>query len=167
MSSPNYTTEQVKDAVNKLTKGRFKQFGSILDISGFIWTVVNDMIDTFNDKNLTLQQKEDIAVGISRCVVSELESKNLITKELSEKMINLINSTDSFLDILLSVYNTITTKNIIEVACGWFGFKCCAKKPEAEIPKSIKIEVIDGEVKVEEIETPKDNEIPPLEFIQE
>jgi hypothetical protein len=165
-STPNYSAEQVKDAVNKLTKGRFQQFGSILDVASFIWDVVNDMMDTFNDKNLTLQQKEDVAVGISRCVVSELGTKNLISKELSEKMINLINSADAFLDILLSVYNSTIAKNIADVVCGWFGFKCCTKSTSVEkeeIPKSQKVE----EVKVEEVKTDNcekpDEEMPPLE----
>jgi hypothetical protein len=156
-ATPNYSAEQIKDAVNKLTKGRFKQFGSIVDIAGFIWDVVNDMIDNFNDKNLTLQQKEDVAVGISRCVVSELESKNLISKELSDKMLNIINSADGVLDVLLSVYTTVTTKNLVDVVCGFFGFKCCSKNTQkTEVPKSLKIEVIDGEVKVKEVETPKE-----------
>lgn len=62
-STPSYSAEQVKDAVNKLTAGRFQQFGSILDVASFIWDVVNDMLDTFNDKNLTPKQKEDVAVG--------------------------------------------------------------------------------------------------------
>jgi hypothetical protein len=193
MSTPNYSAEQVKDAVNKLTKGRFKQFGSIVDIAGFIWDVVNDMIDNFNDKNLTLQQKEDVAVGISRCVVFELQSKNLISKELSEKMLSIINSADGVLDVLLSVYTNVTTKNIVNIVCGFFGFKCCSKNiPKTEVPKSIKVEVIDNEVKVEEIspeqipeelsskeqispeqsskediDSKSDNEMPPLEVVSE
>jgi hypothetical protein len=106
-------------------------------------------MDTFNDKNLTLQQKEDVAIGISRCVVSELETKNLISKELSEKIMNLLNSADAFLDILISVYTAVIGKNIASVVCGWFGFKCCSSvKPE--IPVSIKVEEIKTEI-VEEI----------------
>jgi hypothetical protein len=180
MSTPNYSAEQVKDAVNKLTKGRFKQFGSIVDIAGFIWDVVNNMMDNFNDKNLTLQQKEDVAVGISRGVVFELESKNLISKELSEKMLSIINSADGVLDVLLSVYTNVTTKNVVDVVCGFFGFKCCSKNmAKTEVPKSIKVEVIDSEVKVEEIspeqispeqsskDAKSDNEIPPLEVVSE
>jgi len=165
-STPNYSAEQVKDAVNKLTKGRFQQFGSILDVASFIWDVVNDMMDTFNDKNLTLQQKEDVAIGISRCVVSELETKNLISKELSEKIMNLLNSADAFLDILISVYTAVIGKNIASVVCGWFGFKCCSSvKPE--IPVSIKVEEIKTEI-VEEINCENlDKEIPPLEIIPE
>jgi hypothetical protein len=168
VSTPNYTAEQVKDAVNKLTKGKFKNFGSILDVASFIWDVVNDIMDTFNDKNLTLQQKEDVAMGISRCVVSELQSKNLIDKELAEKIIGLINSADSFLDILISVYTTVTTKNIVNIACGWFGFKCCSKKSKVEIPISIKVEEVKTEeVKTEEVKTEevKTEEIPPLEIV--
>lgn len=171
---PTYNPEQVKDAVNRLTAGRFKKFGSIIDVASFIWDVVNDMLDTFNDKNLTLQQKEDIAIGISRCVVSVLKEKNLISAELSDKTLNLINSADSFLDTLISVYKSEMTKNVLNVVCGWFG--CCAKNTDkVEIPKSIKIEVIEGKVKIDEVETPKevkieydivpksDDDMPPLE----
>lgn len=171
-NTPSYTAEQVKEAVNKLTAGRFQQFGSIIDIASFIWDVVNDMLDTFNDKNLTPKQKEDVAVGISRCVVSELESKNLISKELSEKMTNLINSADAFLETLLSVYNSEITKNILNVVCGWFGFSYCSKPAnelnKKELPKSQKIEEIVVEAdKIEDVkdETISDSEIPDLESI--
>jgi hypothetical protein len=174
----NYTTEQVKETVEKFTAGKFQKFGTIIDIAKFIWDVVNEIMDTFNDKNLTSQQKEDIAVGISRCVVTELQSKNLITKELSEKMLNIINSADGVLDVLLNMYNVVATKNIVNVLCGLFGFKCCTKVPETHtevpIPKSIKVEVIDNEVKIEEVETSKisietktESDIPPLEDISE
>jgi hypothetical protein len=174
----NYTTEQVKETVEKFTAGNFQKFGTIIDIAKFIWDVVNEIMDTFNDKNLTSQQKEEIAVGISRCVVNELQSKNLITKELSEKMLNIINSADGVLDVLLNMYNVVATKNIVNVLCSFFGFKCCTKVPETHtevpIPKSIKVEVIDNEVKIEEVETSKisvekksESDIPPLEDISE
>jgi hypothetical protein len=182
MTTPTYTAEQVKDAIEKFTAGKFQKFGTIIDIAKFIWDVVNHIMDTFNDQNLTHQQKEDIAVGISRCVVSELQSKNLITKELSEKMLNIINSADGVLDVLFNIYNVVATKNIVEVLCGLFGFKCCGgsnKPQEAPVQKSLKVEVIDNEVKVEEVETPKvdeikddldiklDSDMPPLESVSE
>jgi len=159
MENQNYTTDQVRKAVDKFTDGKFKKFGSIIDIAKFIWDVVNDIMDTFNDTNLSPQQKEDISVGISRCVVTELETKKLITKEMSEKMLNIINSADGVLDVLLKIYTVVSTNNIVNVLCGFFGFKCCTKVPETDkeihIPKSIKIEVINTEVKTEEIEIPK------------
>jgi len=174
MTTPNYTTEQVKESVEKFTSGKFQKFGTIIDIAKFIWDVVNDIMDTYNDQNLTPQQKEDIAVGISRCVVTELQSKELISKELSEKMLNIINSADGVLDVLLNMYNVVATKNIVDVLCGLFGFKCCNKEskvsvPETPVYKSNVIEVVDQEIKVEETKIQvnnEDNDMPPLEPIE-
>lgn len=144
MSGINFSTDQVKSIVDKLTKGRFEKFGTILDVATFIWDVVNDIIDNANDKNLTLQQKEDVAVGIALCVVSELETKDLISKELADKLRNLINSTDVFLDILIGIYNVIAAKQVANTLCGFLGLNICTSKSavKAEIPRSVKVEEI-------------------------
>jgi hypothetical protein len=88
-------------------------------------------------------------------------------------MLNIINSADGVLDVLLNIYKAVATKNIVEILCGWFGFKCCNKesnvseteiKVERPVEKSIKVEVVENEIKVEEVKT--DPEMPALESVE-
>ncbi len=185
MTKIEFDTEKVKEIVNKLIVKQSEKINNIIDIAKFIWNVVDDFVDTLTDKNLSLQQKEDIAVGIANCVVFELESKEFITKELADKTRKIIESTDVFLDILLSIYKVVIAKQVTKSIFSFFGFSCC-DSVKVEIPKSQKVEVMESkdsqeaqesqeplevkedasltpiEVKLEIIEEKKE-EIPPLE----
>ena len=142
MTKIDFETEKIKEIVNKLISQGTEKISSIFDIAKFIWNVVNEFIDTLTDKNLNLQQKEDIAVGIATCVVSELETKEFITKELADKTRGVIESTDVFLDILLEIYKVVFVKQVTKSIFKFFGFSCC-DTVKVEIPQSRKVEVIE------------------------
>jgi SNF2 family DNA or RNA helicase len=64
-----------------------KKFTSIVDICLFLWEIVDKIMEGVNDKNMSLQQKEDLAVLIANSVVNFLEEKGMITIELAENII--------------------------------------------------------------------------------
>jgi hypothetical protein len=93
-----------------LDEDKTKTFTSVIDISTFIWEVVEKIIEISKDKNLTLQQKEDLAVKNAELVVDFLEEKGVITVELAIKVRSLIKTADVFLDILIGIYSFVEIK---------------------------------------------------------
>jgi hypothetical protein len=93
-----------------LDKDKTKTFNSVIDIATFLWEVVEKIIEISKDKELTLQQKEDLAVKNAGIVVDFLEEKSVITVELAIKVRSLIKTADVFLDILIGIYSFVEIK---------------------------------------------------------
>ena len=71
--------EEIKIIVGKLLDAdSSKKFSSTVDICMFLWEIVDKIMEGVNDKNMSLQQKEDLAVSIAKSVVNFLEELLLI-----------------------------------------------------------------------------------------
>jgi hypothetical protein len=148
------SSDELKIIVGKLLdEDSSKKFTSIVDICLFLWEIVDKIMEGVNDKNMTLQQKEDLAVLIANSVVNFLEERGMITVELAEKSRRIISTADVFLDLLLGLKGVGSLKQMVsnptKENCfkGIFAIFSCFSAKNARVPTPVtgkpKIEFID------------------------
>jgi len=99
---------------NLLDKEGSKKFETVVDVGTFLWKVVHKILETTNDPNLKLQQKEDILVEISGTVINFIEERGMITVELAEKSRSLLKTADVFLDVLIGIYSFVSVNEVLK-----------------------------------------------------
>jgi len=147
----NVTPEQIKSIVSSLLGKKSNQkFDSTIDISVFLWKVVDKVISATKNTTMTIQEKEDYLVKISEDVISHLEEKGFITVELAQKSRAFLKTADVCLDILIGIYNAMGgNKNgcihsLSSVLC-CFSAKAVATQTNPVFPTSEKVEVLPEE----------------------
>lgn len=104
-----FSSEDIKDVMNKLINELNPKFLSIFDISIFLGNVGKKLNETLTNKTITIKEKYAIILNISKTVVDELEERGLIDLELANDFREAFKDSNEYSEIICNISNFMSS----------------------------------------------------------